>query len=132
MLKTQSYANKRERMEQSDNQGADDQPHGYTVIENCPMAFECPKKWEALASTEDPKVRHCDECNLTVTFCPDSAELEKMIAAGACVSFFVAAEDKPTRMTGVPDGGEERGAAMRALLNHMEPNHAMMQRRFSK
>lgn len=103
-------------MEQRDNQRTDDLPHGYTVIKNCPMAFECPKNWEALASTEDPKVRHCDECNLAVTFCADSAELEKMIAVGACVSFFVATDNKPMRMTGVPAGGEERGAAMRALL----------------
>lgn len=113
-------------MEQSDNQGgggADDAPQGSTVIENCPMAFKCPKKWDALTPTEDLKVRQCDACSEEVTFCANSAELENMIAVEACVSFFVATEDKPMRMTGVPDGGEERGAAMRIIDSHGAKPH---------
>jgi hypothetical protein len=101
-------------------------PAGVSVIENCPMAFECPRTWESLASTDNPGVRHCDACSQDVTFCADADTLEKMTATGACVAFYtVQNEQVHQRMGSVarpanmePDSPERR-ARLRAFIDSM-------------
>lgn len=101
-------------------------PAGVSVIENCPMAFECPKTWESLASTDNPGVRHCDTCRQNVTFCADADTLEKMTATGACVAFYtVQNEQVHQRMGSVARpanmgiASPERSARMRAFIDSL-------------
>jgi hypothetical protein len=121
MLKTQSNAHKRERMEQSDNQGAGDQPQGYTVIENCPMAFECPKTWDALTPTENASIRHCDECDEDIIFCDDQSHLAILIKSGQCVAYFVEQNREVVKVISRPAGSSDSGAFMDWLENDYEP-----------
>jgi hypothetical protein len=39
-------------------------------IWNCPEAFEfiCSKKWDELNSTDNSKIRHCEICDLNVSW----------------------------------------------------------------
>ncbi|MDO8906837.1 hypothetical protein [Hydrogenophaga sp.] len=73
---------------------------GYSVIANCPMEFECPKQWETMDETSSPDVRHCDSCNKDVHFCATEEKLERMAAAGECVSFFTVREQRVRRLSG--------------------------------
>ena len=50
------------------------------------FAFECPRIWETLTPTADPKVRHCDDCQRRVYFEDSPATVESRAMAGQCVA----------------------------------------------
>lgn len=87
-------------MKQYEFQESEPIPEGFTVINNCPMIFECPKTWASLTPTENTDVRHCDSCSKEVTFCSDEAQLERMTEAGACVAFYTVRDEVARVMTG--------------------------------
>lgn len=50
------------------------------------FAFECSRMWETLAPTDDPKVRHCADCQQSVHFEDSLAAVEYRALAGQCVA----------------------------------------------
>ena len=60
-----------------------------TTIEKCDVKFalKCPRVWEALVSTDDPAVRHCNSCDRPVHFCVDLAAVRRHGRDGDCVAF---------------------------------------------
>ncbi|HNN97674.1 MAG TPA: hypothetical protein PKI03_35655 [Pseudomonadota bacterium] len=50
------------------------------------FAFECPRMWETLSPTDDPKVRHCADCQQAVYFEDSPAAVEYRALAGQCVA----------------------------------------------
>ena len=50
------------------------------------FAFECPRIWETLTPTADPKVRHCADCQQRVYFEDSPAAVESRALAGQCVA----------------------------------------------
>ena len=58
------------------------------AIENCNFRFElrCPKQWDALTPTGNPKVRTCDSCARQVVYCGSLAEARQVAWAGGCVA----------------------------------------------
>ncbi|MBA4189565.1 MAG: hypothetical protein C0467_16390 [Planctomycetaceae bacterium] len=57
-------------------------------IENCDdeFAFKCPKKWEQLKGTDDPRVRHCNTCEKKVYYCLTDREARMRAERGLCVA----------------------------------------------
>jgi hypothetical protein len=59
-----------------------------TPVKNCPpigtgrltsavLSFVCPKQWEALKPTQDPKVRHCHWCGRNIELISDLDDLAR-------------------------------------------------------
>jgi uncharacterized protein (TIGR02996 family) len=59
------------------------------AIDGCAITFrfKCPKRWTALAPTEQPNVRRCGACERDVHFCGTLEELRARAQAGDCVAF---------------------------------------------
>jgi len=55
---------------------------------NCEFVFICDKTWDELTPTDDPKVKDCDQCGKTVTFCEDFKELTECAKQQKCVCYF--------------------------------------------
>lgn len=64
------------------------------TIRNCPrpLRFQCPKRWEELAHTEQPGVRQCNHCNCPVYFCASDKEVDEHAQAGHCIACEIADE----------------------------------------
>lgn len=47
-------------------------------VRNCnwKWMFQCPKRWEGLSPTSDPKIRSCDSCLEKVYLCADDEVAE--------------------------------------------------------
>lgn len=58
------------------------------MIRNCLPVFRlvCPQRWEALAPTEEPGVRHCDRCDQRVYLCSSDEETIAHARAGHCIA----------------------------------------------
>jgi len=58
------------------------------TVRNCrpTIPAPCPKRWEALAQTPDPDVRHCETCNQPVHFCSTDEQTLEHARAGHCVA----------------------------------------------
>lgn len=58
-------------------------------VDKCDVRFQfkCPKRWEALASTDQSYVRHCGTCNRNVYFCTNLDEVRARGRSGECVAF---------------------------------------------
>jgi len=54
----------------------------------CEFVFICEKTWEELTPTDNPKVKDCDQCGKTVTFCEDFKELTECAKQQKCVCYF--------------------------------------------
>lgn len=110
-------------MSDSDNQTGRLPTSGFSVIANCPMEFECPKQWETMEETSSPDVRHCDSCNKDVHFCATEEKLERMAAAGECVSFFTVRDHRVRRLSGsirLDDSGKSADpATLRAFIDSL-------------
>jgi hypothetical protein len=87
-------------------------------IHNCGLAeewsaerfsFECPRTWDSLAPTTDPKVRSCDECRRDVHFCDDDDELIANAREGRCVAMAPPVEAWVTRRAGLEGAGSFTG-----------------------
>jgi len=46
----------------------------------------CPQRWESLAPTDEPGVRHCGQCDKEVYFCTTDAETVSHAQAGHCIA----------------------------------------------
>lgn len=57
-------------------------------IENCPIDFEfqCPKRWDKLAPTEEQFVRYCTECHRNVYHCQSIPEARLKSFLGECIA----------------------------------------------
>lgn len=57
-------------------------------LEACLSAFEirCPKQWENLRGTNNPKVRWCESCNKSVHFCDSIDAARGLARQGRCVA----------------------------------------------
>jgi hypothetical protein len=64
-------------------------------IVNCTwkFQFQCPRRWEGLRETADPKVRVCESCLRNVYWCENDAEVRRRAEQGACVAVRVAADE---------------------------------------
>ncbi len=57
------------------------------TIENCTLAFQCPKTWGALEATPDANVRHCHACAQKVFLVQTDEELRHHVAQRHCIAF---------------------------------------------
>jgi hypothetical protein len=55
-------------------------------IQNCTVKFQCPKVWQRLTPTDDPKVRFCDYCFEQVHLVETEEQLAEHSALGHCVA----------------------------------------------
>lgn len=53
----------------------------------CEMAYKCTEKWDQLALTADPIVRHCSVCQRSVHFVETPEQLEEAALEGSCIAF---------------------------------------------
>lgn len=53
----------------------------------CEMEFNCPKQWDELTPTENPKVRDCADCGKPVHFIDSQTKLNMAALHGHCVAF---------------------------------------------
>ena len=51
--------------------------------------YECPRLWEQLTPTDEPKQRFCQQCRETVFYCESLEELEVHTSQRRCVAFEV-------------------------------------------
>lgn len=58
------------------------------TIRNCTIRLKapCPRTWEGLTPTSNPRVRHCGECNQDVHFCETDTETLEHARAGHCIA----------------------------------------------
>jgi hypothetical protein len=59
-----------------------------TTVRNCPLPFrvKCSLQWEGLQATDDPAVRHCEQCRRDVFFCRTDEETLAHARAGHCIA----------------------------------------------
>jgi uncharacterized protein (TIGR02996 family) len=62
------------------------------------LEFACPREWNALAPTDDDKVRHCGACDRRVYFCGSLAEVFARASTNECVAFDIALSPTKARM----------------------------------
>ncbi len=77
-------------------------------IEHCDdeFAFKCPKKWENLKGTDNPRVRHCDTCEKKVYFCITLREARGRARHGLCVALSPAVPRHHSNLAR-PDSGDQ-------------------------
>jgi hypothetical protein len=82
-----------ERAEQLESEALERAMNGQPLrmlrtVRRCAILFRtpCPLRWEALAQTEDPDVRHCSVCNQSVYFCRTDEETIERALADQCVA----------------------------------------------
>lgn len=71
-------------------------------IQDCEMAFECPKHWGSLTPTEDLKIRFCSTCSKNVHFCSTPDDLWVAQQAGQCVAFLAEHREVQRVLLGLP------------------------------
>lgn len=54
--------------------------------------FKCPKVWEALQETADPKTRFCDECRQNVYLCDDD-DCDEHVRLDRCIALEITPVD---------------------------------------
>ncbi|WP_415888598.1 hypothetical protein ACMXYV_11305 [Neptuniibacter sp. SY11_33] len=62
---------------------------------DCKINYKCPKAWDDLDKTENPFVRHCNQCEKDVHFCEDVDSLKEATVEDLCVA---------VPMSGLEDG----------------------------
>jgi uncharacterized protein (TIGR02996 family) len=92
-------------------------------IENCDdeFAFKCPKKWEQLKGTDNPRVRHCDTCEKQVYFCLTLGEARERTRLGLCVAISPALRPPPVTWPLNPREGHITMGVMRMPDPDPEP-----------
>jgi hypothetical protein len=60
-------------------------------LEDCGLQFQfqCPKRWDRLKPTGDPKTRFCDTCKKNVHYCETLREAATRAANGHCVALTI-------------------------------------------
>jgi len=64
------------------------------------MDFVCPKKWNEMQSTENRKVRFCDDCQKNVYFCDNIVEARELGGQGCCIGIAVGIKRKEEDLVG--------------------------------
>jgi len=77
-------------------------------LRECDFSFLCAKRWTELGATDDPGVRHCDECKKDVNRVQTLAQLQEARALRQCVAWW----------PGAPEDAE--GSVM--MLGGIRPN----------
>ena len=78
------------------------------AVENCgaedafKMAFECPKRWDQLQPTDNPRVRHCDACQQSVHYCDTIVEARAKAGRSECVAIALPVRRVPGDMQSRP------------------------------
>lgn len=85
--------------------GPSDEPRSVGAVR---FAFECPKVWETLESTDTSGVRACGACQELVYLCTSREEAERRAREGLCISVPVAlangiVKELSSHVTGRPD-----------------------------
>lgn len=93
----------------------------YTIIENCPIGSECPKRWDTLSLTENASIRNCDVCSEDIIFCSEQNHLARLIDSGQCVAYFVERDREVVSAIDRPAGSSDSGAFRDWLENDYEP-----------
>ncbi len=85
-------------------------------VENCDVtfAFECPKTWDALTTTDDPNIRHCIACDSRVHYASDASIARSLARRRLCVAVDVATPRSSWRAT--PQGPPRMGRAILPTL----------------
>jgi uncharacterized protein (TIGR02996 family) len=89
-------------------------------VENCGVefAFQCPKQWERLQATNEPRVRHCEACDHQVYHCATIQEARDHAARGHCIAVDSRLTRRPRDLT--------QSAAPRMRLGRAPPPRHMM------
>ena len=64
-------------------------------IRNCTIDFQCPKLWQRLTPTDDPKVRFCDYCFEQVYLVETEQQLAEQSVLGRCVAILNLSPNHP-------------------------------------
>ena len=74
---------------------------------DCGKLFEyaCPLYWGGLQPTDDPAVRHCDQCNENVYFTDTADEFIERASRGQCVA--VLSDAEAPRVEDLPDESQQ-------------------------
>ncbi len=92
-------------------------------VRNCPFAYRCDKRWENLTTTENPRIRHCDACELPVYLCRTREELTRAIFARQCIALrFYTTETVPPVQG--RHGGTQHYVQRQTLGLHVPPTGA--------
>lgn len=68
-------------------------------IGNCPLAFECDRRWDQLAAIAGERsVRYCQRCETAVHLCRTDQDYRQHRLKGHCVA--LAPPDEPMRVGG--------------------------------
>jgi uncharacterized protein (TIGR02996 family) len=59
---------------------------GRHVVEGCTFDVRCPKRWSALAETDQRGIRFCNGCNERVYYCVTVEQAREHAARGQCVA----------------------------------------------
>lgn len=51
----------------------------------CDFEFVCNKDWESLDNTDQPRIKHCNECNKNVVYCETDDEFRECVDKHECV-----------------------------------------------
>ncbi len=57
-----------------------------SLIQSCPLAYRCPKRWEDLTSTDDPAVRFCPACSKDVHLVSSQDDLRRFKGTPSCIA----------------------------------------------
>ncbi len=74
------------------------------IVVDCAFRFNCPRDWNALATTSNDRVRFCDTCQRDVHYCGNEEEYLSHAAAGHCVAVLAHSDTEEGVVTiGEPD-----------------------------
>jgi len=74
-----------------------------TEVRNCKFVFKCPKFWAELQKSDDPDIRHCNECSEFVYRCTSNKDIAIAIKRNRCVAimpFFDESNENVTSLVG--------------------------------
>ena len=54
---------------------------------NCVMSFLCYRQWSELAETQDPNIKHCNDCNKNVYLVDNVEDVVNAINYQKCMYF---------------------------------------------
>lgn len=56
------------------------------LIQSCPLAYRCPKRWENLKPTDVPAVRFCSACSRDVHLVSSQDDLRRFKGTPSCIA----------------------------------------------
>ena len=65
-----------------------DDAQSTTIMQNCPLHFQCTQQWSELEGTEKEDIRFCFKCERNVFLINSYEELRDAVLENKCVAFF--------------------------------------------